>query len=66
MKSRLRGAYDWRTLEKKRERLKILKKLLAEKDERGFLEFLRKNGISDGTPKFAEMRRVWLEEIGKW
>ena len=66
MKTRLRGAYDWRTVEKRRERLKTLRKLLAAKDERGFLDFLRKNGISDETEEFAELRRVWLEEIGKW
>ena len=66
MKTRLRGAYDWRTVEKRRERLKTLRKLLSAKDERGFLDFLRKNGISDETEEFAELRRVWLEEIGKW
>ena len=48
-----RGAYDRETRERNEERYKFWKEVLRSKDPRKLGEFLRKNGILDGTPRFV-------------
>lgn len=64
-RGRRRGVLDPVSRKQKRENLRVLEQFLVRKDTRGFLEFLRRHGIKDGTPEFEALYKLWHAEISK-
>lgn len=58
-----KGVFDAKARRQTVERLRELRKIIASKDERKFLEFLRRYGITDETAEFRELREMWFSDV---
>ncbi len=56
-----RRPVDIGTIRMKRERIALLKRLLAVATEEEFIEAIRAFGLVDGTPEFSEALDAWHE-----
>jgi len=60
-RGRTRRPVDTITVKKRKRVLQALRKALAERDERLFLEAIRAAGLKDGTPEFRDAVFVWRQ-----